>query len=47
MLDVIEGGLVIYGVIIVVVLGLILFVKKKKIDYFFVFDMVGLGFLIG
>ncbi|WP_264229745.1 prolipoprotein diacylglyceryl transferase [Acholeplasma laidlawii] len=47
MLDVTEGGLAIHGAIIVVVLGLILFAKKKKIDYFFVLDMVGPGFLIG
>ncbi|WP_162146846.1 prolipoprotein diacylglyceryl transferase [Acholeplasma granularum] len=47
MLNVGEGGLAIHGAIAVVFVGLIWFTKFKKVDYFFVLDIVGPGFLIG
>ncbi len=47
MINISEGGLGIHGAIIVVFIGLVFFTKWKKIDYFFVLDIVGPGFLVG
>ncbi len=42
-----EGGLAIYGGVIGAVIGILVFCSVKKINIFAVFDLVGLGFLIG
>ncbi|MFA5693025.1 MAG: prolipoprotein diacylglyceryl transferase [Acholeplasmataceae bacterium] len=47
MLDITEGGLGIHGAVIVTFLGIILFAKIKKVNYFFILDVVAPGFLIG
>ncbi len=47
MINITEGGLGIHGSIIVTFLGLIYFTKRKKINYFFILDVVAPGFLIG
>jgi len=45
--DLTRGGLGIHGAIIVVFLGLILYTKYKKVNYFLILDLVAPGFLIG
>ncbi len=47
MINIGEGGLGIHGAIIVVFIGLIYFSRWKKIDYYFILDIVGPGFLVG
>ena len=42
-----EGGIAIYGGVIGAVIGMFLFSRWKKIDFFAVLDLVLLGFLIG
>ena len=42
-----EGGIAIYGGVIGAVLGMLLFSKWKKVNFFAVLDLVLLGFLIG
>ena len=42
-----EGGIAIYGGVIGAVLGMYIFSRWKKIDFFAVLDLVLLGFLIG
>lgn len=47
MINIAEGGLAIHGAIIFVFIGLIFFTKRKKVDYFFILDIVAPGFLVG
>lgn len=42
-----EGGIAIYGGVLGAVLGMFLFSRWKKLDFFAVLDLVLLGFLIG
>ena len=42
-----EGGIAIYGGVIGAVIGMFLFSRWKKVDFFAVLDLVLLGFLIG
>ncbi len=45
--DIRSGGMAIYGGVIGAAIGIIVFCKIKKVSMGAVFDMVGLGFLIG
>lgn len=47
MIYITEGGLGIHGAIIAVFIGLIIFTKIKKVNYFYMLDLIGPGFLIG
>jgi len=46
-INITEGGLAIHGAVIVTIIFLIFFTKKKKIDFWVMADIIAVGFLVG
>lgn len=46
-INITEGGLAIHGAVIVTIIFMIFFTKRKKIDFWVLADIIAVGFLIG